>query len=424
MISIPPENSRAFILFLLIAIFSPFQKTLGNPDFSIDKKKYSCTPPDTTKILTLADAVNQAINKNLLVRNAYLHIEADSHKKCSDFALKPTEIYYTRGQKYSTLYDQSIEIVQNLGNPFSWAANKKYTSSLIANSTFEKDITVKKLENQVKSVYYSWLFSLKKLDLIAEHFNLFKESNKIGDLQYAAGSTTALDLISAKTRTAEIENMLISAEFETMQTENQLKQLIVIKDSLVAPPGELPLYSINGSSLPGVRFSDTLIMQAEMNNMLVKKAVVSLEKTKLLPDISVGYFNQEINHVKGFKGWGIGLAIPLWYFPQQGKVKEAEVEQDIALNEYLYTKSKTAADIENLKLLLEKYFALVQFYHASALQQADELEKTATVNFQKENIEHNEYLSLLHTSFLIKMDYLQAVNNYNQTAIQLEFYVE
>ena len=98
----------------------------------------------------------------------------------------------------------------------------------------------------------------------------------------------------------------------------------------------------------------------------------------------------------------------------------AEQEADTARNAYLaFVRDKT---IENLVLELNNQFKMLQYYHVTGLVLADQIIETSSVKLKKEDIDYPEYIREIAGAFLVKTGYLKTLENYNQTAIQLEFY--
>lgn len=72
---------------------------------------------------------------------------------------------------------------------------------------------------------------------------------------------------------------------------------------------------------------------------LQAKQNISLEKSSYVPEIYIGYFNQQIDKITGFSGWEAGISIPLWILPQQQNVQMAKVEFQMVENrQSLYQK--------------------------------------------------------------------------------------
>jgi hypothetical protein len=77
---------------------------------------------------------------------------------------------------------------------------------------------------------------------------------------------------------------------------------------------------------------------------------------------------------------------------------------------------------ENLEFELNNYFKKLQYFNRVELGEADQLLEINRVKFENEEIDYTEYTQKAGEAFRIQLDYLETLNNYNQTAIQLEFY--
>jgi outer membrane protein TolC len=77
---------------------------------------------------------------------------------------------------------------------------------------------------------------------------------------------------------------------------------------------------------------------------------------------------------------------------------------------------------ENLEFELNNYFKKLQYFNQVGLGQADQMLEINRVKFENEDIDYTEYMQKADEAFRIQLDYLETLNSYNQTAIQLEFY--
>ena len=77
---------------------------------------------------------------------------------------------------------------------------------------------------------------------------------------------------------------------------------------------------------------------------------------------------------------------------------------------------------ENLEYLLNNYFKKLQYFNHAGLDQAEQLLEINRAKFENEDIDYSEFTVRADEAFFIQLDYLETLNNYNQTAIQLESY--
>lgn len=84
-----------------------------------------------------------------------------------------------------------------------------------------------------------------------------------------------------------------------------------------------------------------------------------------------------------------------------------------------FLRAKTMA-IKSLEL--DNHFIRLQYFRNHALGHAETTIKTAYSAYKLEEIDYLEYIHKLGEAFQIKLEYIELLNNYNQKAIQLEFY--
>jgi cobalt-zinc-cadmium resistance protein CzcA len=390
--------------FILLAMYilpciAEAQETTGNP-------------------LNLDEAVTNALNNNPEIRIAGLQV---AKSKIQALEFKPMEFTYQYGQMYSHENARYFEINQNFGSLLTHiqrhSMKKRQAEAILS----ELEIHKRSLIVQVKSAYYFWWFIHEKQLLGKEETDFFADVQRIAELRYQLGEYSELEKTMASARAAEVENSLDVLSDEVMIAENKLKQLMMTEDDLNPPVEPLPMYSIDKSSDSAV-VSNAIITAFYKKDIEVRSAALKTERSKFFPEISAGFFYQDIYPVKGLTGWQVGFSFPLLAFSQTSKIKAAKIDEDIALNQLEYMAFSTDKTIENLVAELTKYFRQIQYYDEYALKQADEIMRNARLQFEKENIEYLMYTQSISMALSIKKRYLETLNDYNQTAIQLEFY--
>jgi cobalt-zinc-cadmium resistance protein CzcA len=373
------------------------------------------------KKLTVDEAVRLALTNNAVTKNAGLEIEKAKAMKTGAFLFQPTELVYQYGQINSPVNDRYIEINQNFGSLLQHINRYRAANKIWELSRIESEIIDKELTAQVKSAYYFWIYLHNRLEILNEQKDLYSDLIRISELHYKLGATNLLEKTMANARQAQVDieyNMLLD---DLIIAQNKLKQLIVTDEEIIPASPELELYMISKPS-PDSDYKGKLLLSSLEKNSEVKQAQLGTERSAFFPEISAGYFYQDIGAYKGLYGWQLGVAFPLWFLPGNSEIKKAKAEREIALNTLEHQKFVIEKDIENLLFDLNKYFKQIEFFKEYALVQADELIKTAGIQYDKEEIEYTEFINGISTGLTLKIQYLETINNYNQTAIQLEIY--
>lgn len=165
----------------------------------------------------------------------------------------------------------------------------------------------------------------------------------------------------------------------------------------------------------------------------VAKSEKKFQAAKAAPDLVVGYFNQTligtVNPESGaiatngqrFSGFQVGVSIPLWFGPHQGRVKAAELNARAAESSYASEKLRMLTLIEQAVQEFQKNKASLEYYQTSALPNADLILKQSQAGFRGGDIAYTEYLLGLRNAIGIRENYLKTLNDYNQSIIYIEF---
>ena len=159
-----------------------------------------------------------------------------------------------------------------------------------------------------------------------------------------------------------------------------------------------------------------------------------LESSRILPDLSIGYFSQTIRgtqEVNGmprtfgsgdrFTGIQAGIAIPLWFAPYTARTKAAKFKEKVAQTDAEYYSKSLSGNYRTLLLEFGKNSNSVDYYEKQAIPEADLIIEQATKSYKAGAMDYLEYILSLNRALNIKQNYLDALNNYNQTIISIDF---
>jgi outer membrane protein TolC len=107
-------------------------------------------------------------------------------------------------------------------------------------------------------------------------------------------------------------------------------------------------------------------------------------------------------------------SVPVMYALRKNEKPVSGID---STSEFIHERTK-----ENLEYELNNYFKKLQYFNRVALGQADQILQINRVKFENEDIDYTEYTQKADEAFQIRLGYLETLNNYNQTAIQLESY--
>ena len=117
----------------------------------------------------------------------------------------------------------------------------------------------------------------------------------------------------------------------------------------------------------------------------------------------------------------IGIALPLWIVPQLAKVEAASLTADIArTNAEVYRLQLSGIFAKAVQQFL-KFQSSVAYYEQSALPQAALVQATAQKSYERGEVGYMEYSQSLTRVITVKTNYIEALAQYNQAVLTLEF---
>lgn len=374
--------------------------------------------------ITIEQAVEYTKQNNPVLQNTLLNIESAKKQKQGILNFEPTEFSYQKGQINSDVIDHAFEINQNFGSFLTHYQTGKLVNQNISLSEKEYIIVEKEIIAQTKIAFYKWIYLINRFKIKQEQVGLYKEFVRITQLKYELGESNLLEQTLAETEYAASKNSLLKITEELIIAENKLKQLMNTDGDFIPESDSLVIYQLPTRTDPTARFSSSVMLNYYENLYAIENVKYNIERSRYFPELSAGYFNQQIDQVGGFAGWSIGLKMPIWFLPQNAKVQEAKIGKEKAINTFEYQKFNLEKEIENLVIHLDQIQNDLIYYHESALKKATLLTNTAQIQFEKEEIEYLEFLQSIKAAQEIKLGYSETLYNYNITAIKLEFYIK
>jgi cobalt-zinc-cadmium resistance protein CzcA len=417
----------------------PFNKDNNYSFFNVMKKYClimtffaSALPCSSQQVFSLNQAIEKALKSNSGLRASLYEAEAQRALLKTAVDLPKTFVSLVYGQYNSyRRQDNNLSISQTI--PFTvFGSQGSFNSSLVESSELKNKAIENELIFNVKRVYFQLTFLQAKQYLLMQQDSIYEGFRKAATLRYTTGESNLLERTTAETQQNEVRNQLASSQADLAAVRAQLKLLLnsnVLPNADQAEWKELS-FNINSDSTalqsnPAIAF---MLKQTEVESN--RKA---LEIAKAGPDISLGYFNQTLigtpynssdrlaTSSDRFVGFQVGLAVPLWFVPHQGRIQAAELNRQAAQSSYEYFSQTMLGQFQQAIQAYTKYRNSLDYYKTSALPNADLLLKQSEAAFRNGDIGYAEYLIALQKAIAIREGHLQTLSDYNQSIIFIEF---
>ncbi len=289
------------------------------------------------------------------------------------------------------------------------------------------------IATQVKQVYWQLAYLHSKQKLFVWQDSLYTGFQRAAELRLKTGETNQLEMITARSQSMEVRNQLQQVNADILIFNQKLQVLLNSDESVLPVDTVLQRADFLPDANSAVILTNPQLGLAQQQIEL-SRIETKLEKSKLLPDLSIGYFSQTIRgeqSVNGvprtfgggdrFTGIQAGIAVPLWFGSGAAKIKAARLKEKVSqFSAENYSKSLSG---QYTSLLGEyaKYNNSLSYYEKQAVPEADLIIHQASKSYKVGAIDYLDYIQSLSRALAIKQNYLDAVNDYNQTIISIEF---
>lgn len=371
------------------------------------------------KPLTLQEAITTAIEKNPQFRSATLEVEQQKVLKKSSFDIPQTKFTLLHGQYNGSYNDNNFGVEQDFNFPTVYTSQRKAQGQNIILSEKARDITKAELIRDVKIAYYQLILGKEKLKLLTTQDSIYSKFSDVAQVKFRTGETSNLEKLSAMSQSQEVKLRKTEAEADLIIYQQELQKLLGIDEAIEVSEIKLPKQILAIADTTALKLNPSLSYYNQM--ILVAQSQVKVEKNKFLPDLSIGYFNQSLDGITGFQSVQFGVGIPIFFSSQKGRVQSAKIQEEIAKSDAQNYNNALKANFNQQMQAYGKLTNLVNYYESSGLQQADQILRITQFSYKKGEIGYVEYIQNLTQALSIKSGYLDILNQYNQTVININF---
>jgi cobalt-zinc-cadmium resistance protein CzcA len=386
----------------------------------------------TVNISSIDQAINIAIQNNQSIKANDLEIKATESLKKTANELPKMDFNMQLGQYNSIKFDNALQLSQTIPFPTLFGAKKELLNAEIKAKQLQQQLSIYEIKNQVRSLYYQieyLQFNKQKLQSLD---SLYIEFLRVANLRYKTGDTKKIEINTAQTKQGEINLLTQQNQVYLINAYQSLKALLNTNDSivLITNANYVPLTVNNLIDTNAI--ANHPMLQSLYQNMQIAEQTKKVEKAQGLPDFKIGYSNQSligfqtINGTDKYFGAGnrfnvvnIGIAIPLTYGATKARIKSLEYQKQSLAQQAEYEKKQLQSQLQNTMTQYEQDVKQYNYYKSNALPNAEEIVKSAQLGYRTGDVSYVEYLYALQTATDIQLNYLQSIQQINQTVINI-----
>lgn len=238
------------------------------------------------------------------------------------------------GQYNSDYFDNYFSIQQTFASPAFYKRQQAYLKNLSLKA--EIDWELMKIDYQLKAslAYGTWLRANQTLRQLQAMDSLFSQLERLSELRLRKGESSELETLLIKNLKNDVGLRLLAEK--SAQEKSLIALQVFLPESTPAGFEEEAFETLLPEETT-CTFSSAhpLLRRAELEAQLSRNTL-SIEKSKLLPEWSIGYFNQSLNGIslsdgrlagpqQRFQGIQSTLHIPIFAKANRARIKSADL---------------------------------------------------------------------------------------------------
>ena len=389
---------------------------------------------DTARF-TLQQMMETGKIRHLSLKAQQKQVDFWEQMKRSAFDPGRTQLDMEYGNVNSAQTDTRFGITQGFSLPVVYRRQAKWFEANRVAESSQVLLKEKDLKRDIGFGYASLVDMMERRKLLMDLDTIFSGFYSRAAIRLEAGETNLLEKTSAEAQLQQLRLQLVQLEAD-MVTTQQLMRFLLDTGAYV-----LPVYSSPQLAFNAFPDSSQLIAHPSLvwhrNLIEIAQRNADLEKNQLLPSFYLGYANQS------FKGWQSkdgntqeylsgsdrfhiaqgGIGIPLFSGAARARVKAAMRKAEGAELTASLQEKMMFSRYSQLMEQLKKNRSALDYFTKTGLEHASIIIRQAELNIQKGQIDFLQWSMLMNQAFSIRLSWLDALKNYNDAVIELQYYL-
>jgi cobalt-zinc-cadmium resistance protein CzcA len=381
--------------------------------------------------INLKAAIDTAFKNNLIVKNEKLKSEYQKKIIKTAASIPQTNVVGQYGQINSYYSDNSFTVSQSFNFPTVYSNQKKLLTEDWKTSVLNSSLKEADTKKMVRQVFYTYLYLKEKEKLLYKNDSIYSGFLVKANLRFSNGESNVLEKTTAETQRGTIAIQLKQLEQDIEIIKLQFKLLLNSTTNFIPnePSVKIDFDLSNDSNLVNQHPFLKIIEQQKKMSILNSK----LEKSKLMPDLSIGYYNMTMkgsgadnkyyNSSTRFQSVQVGVGIPLFFGSYKAKINASKINQHISENTYLLERNNLQLGYKSIMGQYQTNLEILRYFENTALKNASLIFETANKQFVNGELNYLEWVMLTNQAISIQSNYLDAVKNLNETIIQINYLI-
>ncbi|HUC82588.1 MAG TPA: CusA/CzcA family heavy metal efflux RND transporter [Flavisolibacter sp.] len=324
-----------------------------------------------------------------------------------------------------------IGVTQSVEWPTVYKARRNLLEQQVTATQLSRQLRALEIRRNVQEAFYTIWYLQNRQQLFTRLDSIYRSLADAARLRVRTGESAGLDSISAIAKARELNVQLNMLNRDILAQQEVLRRLTNTANAYLPPIETLQKVSVN-FSLDTLRNHPAIQVQAQ--NIAIAEAEINVQRQAFKPSFDSRFFTQRLysplipkgdnGNRNPFSGFSVTANIPLFNrSATKARIQAAELERDYQRSVVNYEIAALNSQYNQAVQQLLKDDELLRFYETTGLAQAEAIIKAANLSYRSGEISFADLSQFLTQAIDIQRNYLEVLNQYNQSAIQLNYYL-
>lgn len=372
--------------------------------------------------LNLTDLQTLALENNLGISAQKEKVKANEAMVNAAYAIDKTQIYYNFDQANLALDNKILHVFgasQNVKLPAYYRSQKALLESKVQLSQSEIALLERTINFEVAKAFYGIRYTQEVEKVYATLDSLYGRFAYGAKRKFELGESNNLEKMTAEAKRQELALQLEQIQMERAKFYQNLNRWMQTDGEFSIDENaqiKAEIQELNPQNHPYLNYLN------QTQNLLDQ--TITVHQKEKLPDLQAEIFTS-VNKLfsdKRYSGFQVGVGLPLFGNKSyDAKIKSVELEKNVLdLHKQNFVKQYQAR-FDALLQDIGKYEKTLLYYDQTGKKLGKEIIRSANMAYKNGEIDFLDYVQLLESAKQIEINYLENLNLYNQSVLELNY---
>jgi outer membrane protein TolC len=413
---------------------------LASPALAQESETHRVTAQNATQtvrleaapVLSLSDAISEALDKNPSVQSASHTVEAQKHKVPQAKSLPDPEasvgwmgnLTPFSVQEGDPSSYRGVGVMQSLPYPGKLKLRGEVASQEVQMAQWDYEGMRRRVTADIKAAYYEYFFYGRALEITRKNKDLLQKLSSISEARYRVGKAMQQDVLKSQVEISLLLQKITVLEQQRATAQARLNTLMSRPPDSPLPPAANvepaalnepldALYAAAKGQDPGLQRELTTVKRAQLTTELARK--------DYRPDFAVAYMFQQRPMMPDMNGMTFTVNVPVFYkTKQREQVKQAQEEVLSAERSRDNRANELQFELKQQFLAAQAAKQLLDLYTKAVVPQASLALESSMSAYEVGNVDFLTMLANFTTVLNYEVDYYRELADYQTALARME----